>query len=496
MNKIKTYIQGFDIISKGGLPEGRTTLVCGSAGSAKTVFAIQFLIHGIIHSNEAAVFITFEESTEDICENMEGFGWNLSSFIKEGKLMIVDASPRPEEDAIVAGAFDLAGLLARIEFAVKKINAKRVSMDSMGAVFTKFSDIKMIRGELFRTAAMLKQLNVTSVLTAERQDEYGDISRFGVEEFVADNVIILRNALDSEKRRRTVEILKFRGTSHQKGEYPFTMLPDKGIIVIPLSGIELKQESTTIRITSGNADLDALCHGGFYRDSIVLISGATGTGKTLIATEFMAGGAINNERSLLFAFEESKTQFFRNAAGWGIDFEEMEKKGLLKVIALYPEIAALEDHLVMMKEAILEFKPKRIAIDSLSALERISNLKGFREFVISLTAFIKDNETAGLFTAATPTLVGGSSISEQHISTITDSIIILRYVEVYGEMRRGLTVLKMRGSDHDREIREVKVSKTGMSIGEPFRNITGILSGNIQHLEMKETERLDTLFQE
>lgn len=494
MKKLETHIPGFDIISKGGLPKGRTTLVCGSAGSAKTIFAIQYLIHGILEENEAGVFVTFEESSEDIIENMKGFGWDIQGFIDENKFFIVDASPNFEQDVLIVGNFDLAGLLARIEHAAKKINAPRVAMDSLGAIFNRFTDSKMVRAELFRITAMLKKLKLTGILTAERTEEYGDISRFGVEEFVTDNVIILRNVLEAEQRRRTIEILKFRGTFHQKGEYPFTILPEKGIVVIPLSGIELKQESTTIRITSGNKDLDKFCHGGFFRDSIILVSGATGTGKTLITTEFMAGGAVNNEKSLLFAFEESKAQFFRNAAGWGIDFADMEKRGLLKVICLYPEIAGLEDHLVMMKDAISDFKPKRIAVDSLSALERISTVKGFREFVISLTSFIKDNETAGLFTAATPTLVGGSSISEQHISTITDSIILLRYVEVYGEMRRGLTILKMRGSDHDREIREVKVGKNGMKIGEPYRNITGILSGNIHHLESKEADKLDQLF--
>lgn len=250
-----------------------------------------------------------------------------------------------------------------------------------------------------------------------------------------------------------MEILKFRGTAHRKGEFPFTIIPGKGIVIIPLSALELKQRSSTVRTTSGNDRLDRMCGGGFFRDSIILVSGATGTGKTLMATMFMAGGALNGERALLFAFEESRDQLFRNAASWGIDFEQLEREGKLYVHAVYPEIAGLEDHLVEMQRIIEAFKPTRVAVDSLSALERVSTIKSFREFVIALTSFIKHQEIAGLYTSTTPTLLGGTSITETHISTITDSIVLLRYVEVFGEMRRGLTVLKMRGSVHDKEIR-------------------------------------------
>jgi circadian clock protein KaiC len=210
----------------------------------------------------------------------------------------------------------------------------------------------------------------------------------------------------------------------------------------------------------------------------------------------MAGGTLNNERCLLFAFEESRDQLFRNAIGWGVDFEQMERDGLLRVECVYPETAGLEDHLVRMKELIQEFKPNRVAIDSLSALERVSTIRGFREFVISLTSFIKHKEIAGLYTSTTPTLLGGTSITEGHISTITDSIILLRYVENYGEMRRGLTVLKMRGSMHDKNIREFAIDGRGMHIGRPFRNISGILSGNFMYVTPSELDRMSDMFQD
>ena len=495
IEKLQTGIEGFDLISKGGLPRGRTTLVAGTAGSAKTVLAVQFLAEGIRKAGENGVFVTFEESPADIRRNMLGLGWGISLWEKEGKLAFVDASPEPSDDAVFVGDYDMGALVARIEHAVNRVKAKRVSMDSLGAIFTQFSNTAMVRRELFRVAQALKKMNVTAILTAERNQEYGDIARYGVEEFVADNVIILRHVLEEEKRRRTVEILKFRGTDHQKGEFPFTIIPGQGVIGIPLSAIELKQKSSNVRITSGSKDLDKMCGGGFFRDSIILVSGATGAGKTLMVTEFVAGIA-KGERSLLFAFEESREQLIRNATGWGVDFGKMEREGGLKVVCAYPETAGLEDHLIRMKEVIEKFKPSRIAVDSLSALERVSTVKGFREFVISLTSFIKHKEVAGLFTATTPTLTGGASITETHISTITDSIILLRYVEMYGEMHRGLTVLKMRGSMHDKEIREFTIDGNGMHIGKPFRSVVGILAGNPQHVSRSEVERVEDLFKE
>src|SRR5213595_2352076 len=201
----------------------------------------------------------------------------------------------------------------------------------------------MVRGELFRIASALKGMGVTAVLTAERTDDHGPVARFGVEEFIADNVIILRNALEAETRRRTIEILKFRGCDHQKGEYPFTIVPKCGVIVIPLSAMQLSMKSSNVRISSGNRDLDEMCGGGFFRDSVTLVSGATGTGKTLTVTQFLEGGAAVGERCLLLAFEESREQLFRNANGWGVDFERMEREGRLRVLCDYPEVASLED---------------------------------------------------------------------------------------------------------------------------------------------------------
>jgi circadian clock protein KaiC len=493
VEKLRTGISSLDIIAKGGLPKKRTTLISGTAGSGKTVFAVQFLAAGIANG-EPGVFVTFEESAADIRANMRSFGWDLAKWEEEGKLAFVDASPDPNVETVEAGAFDLGALLARVDNAVKKVKATRVSVDSLGAVFSQFSDQTMVRGELFRIATGLKAMGVTAVLTAERTDDHGPVARFGVEEFIADNVMILRNVLEAESRRRTIEILKFRGCDHQKGEFPFTIVPNGGVIVIPLSAMQLSMRSSSVRISSGNKDLDDMCGGGFFRDSVTLVSGATGTGKTLTVTQFLQGGATNGERCLLLAFEESRDQLIRNANGWGFDFEKMERDGMLRVVCDYPDLSGLEDWLVTIQQIITEFKPQRVALDSLSALENVGTLKAFREFVIGLTSFIKHHEITGMFTATTGSLMGGDSITESNISTLTDSIILLRYVEMFGEMKRGLTVLKMRGSGHDKAIREFTISKGGMQVGRPFRNTTGIIGGAPMQVSPSDVERVWTQY--
>jgi circadian clock protein KaiC len=492
IQKVRTGIPSFDVIAKGGLPQRRTTLVSGTAGSGKTVFATQFLAAGI-EMGEAGVFVTFEEAADDIRTNMRSFGWSLPEWEQSGKLAIVDASPDPHVDTVESGGFDLAALLARVEHAVKRVGAKRVAVDSLGAVFSQFADHSIVRRELFRIASALKSMGVTAILTSERVEEYGPIARYGVEEFIADNVMVLRNVLDGEVRRRTIEILKFRGTDHQKGEYPFTIMAGEGVVVIPLSAIELRQHSSNVRISSGNEELDGMCGGGFFRDSVILISGATGTGKTLTVTQFLEGGARKGERCLLLAFEESREQLFRNATGWGVDFEKMERDGGLKLVCDYPEVVGLEEWLIMIQRAVEQFKPKRVAVDSLSALERGGSIKAFREFVIGVTSFIKQQEITGLFTATTSTLMGGPSITDAHISTLTDSIILLRYVEMFGEMKRGITVLKMRGSIHDKGIREFTIDQKGMHLGRRFKNVTGVLSGAPVHVSPDDLERVWTM---
>ncbi|MGN6089634.1 MAG: circadian clock protein KaiC [Actinomycetales bacterium] len=480
--RVETGIPGFDHVSAGGLTQGRATLVVGAAGSAKTIFAGQFVVEGA-KAGEPGVFVTLEEPAQELRRNFATLGWDVDKLERDELLEFVDGSPLLGEGygdeaggAPEGDEFDI--LAAQIGHAADRVGATRIAIDSLNAVVSRFSSEYDLRRRMRLLITRLKRLGLTIVMTSEARDGE-ETDGLDVGEYVVDNVVVLRNTLESEKRRRTVEVLKMRGALHRKGEYPFTVLPGQGIVVIPLSVVSLTARSSDARVTSGNPELDALCGGGFFRDSIVLASGATGTGKTLMVTEFMAGGADSGERSLLLAFEESRDQIFRNARGWGRDFAQMERDGRLRLVATYPEVASLEDHLVEIKNLIDEYQPSRVAIDSLSALERIGSPKAFREFIIGLTSFLKAGETTALLTAATTTLLGGSSITEGHISTLTDSIILLRYVEMRGEIKRGLTVLKMRGSAHDREIHEFTINGSGLHVGPVFRGMSGILAGNV-----------------
>ncbi|MDZ4871177.1 MAG: Circadian clock protein kinase KaiC [Chroococcidiopsis cubana SAG 39.79] len=491
VQKIRTMIEGFDDISHGGLPLGRTTLFSGTSGTGKTLFSVQFLYNGILFFDEPGVFVTFEESPSDIIKNAYSFGWNLPKLIEEGKLFILDASPDPEGQEVI-GNFDLSALIERLQYAIHKYKARRVAIDSITAVFQQYEAASVVRREIFRLVARLKQIGVTTIITTERTEEYGAIASFGVEEFVADNVAIVRNVLEGERRRRTMEILKLRGTTHMKGEYPFTITND-GVNIFPLGAMRLTQRSSNVRVSSGVKTLDEMCGGGFFKDSIILATGATGTGKTLLVSKFLENGCRGGERAILFAYEESRAQLSRNAYSWGIDFEDLEKKGLLKIICAYPESAGLEDHLQIIKSEIAEFKPARVAIDSLSALARGVSNNAFRQFVIGVTGFAKQEEITGFFTNTTDQFMGAHSITESHISTITDTILLLQYVEIRGQMSRAINVFKMRGSWHDNGIREYTISADGPEITDSFSNYEGIISGSPSRVSTDEKAELSRI---
>ena len=479
--RVESGIPGLDHVSMGGFPRGRVTVVAGPAGSAKTVLAGQFLATGA-RAGEPGVFVTLEEPAADLRRNLSTLGFDIAGLEERGDWAFVDGASRYDARADDVVPVHVDTLLAQIGQAIDHTGATRVVIDSYGAAGFD-PDEAQSRTRLRALLSDLRRMGATVLLTVENTvTDDVTLADQGVEQYVADSVVLLRNTLEGESRRRTLEVLKMRGAQHRRGQYPFTVLPGQGIVVLPLSVQALDQQSSDTRVTSGNEEVDALCGGGFFRDSIVLVSGATGTGKTLLVTEFLAGGVTRGEKSLMLAFEESHDQLNRNARGWGYDFQQAERKGVLKVVSTYPEVATLEDHLVEIKQAIDDFGPERIAIDSLSALERVGSPKSFREFIIGLTSFVKAKQVVGLFTASTDTLLGGSSVTETHISTLTDSIILLRYVEVFGAVKRGMTVLKMRGSDHDRDIREYRIDGKGLHVGEPFRTVAGILSGNVVNL--------------
>jgi circadian clock protein KaiC len=466
--RTSTGVPGLDDVTRGGIPANRLTLVAGTAGAGKTVFAAQFLADGILNRDEGGVFVTFEERPEATRQNLRSLGMTVEDWEADGKWRFVNASPRFEEDVVVAGVYDLSSLILRVQHAVEDIGAKRVAIDSVGALITQFDDAGPARQALFQLAHHVEKLGATTVMTAERNEDYGPISRHGFEEFVADNVIILRNALENEKRRRTVEVLKLRGGSHLRGEHLFTLVPGTGLVVVPQEAVDFGYGTSRQRLTSGNAGLDTMLHGGFYDKSLILVSGPTGTGKSLAATQFIAGGAERGERALLLSFEESRDQLARNAAQWGTDFDALEANNTLRILAEAPEAATLEDHLLRMKAVITEFRPERVAIDSLTALQRISTVKSFREYLLGLTFHIKANAMLGLVTTTVGELGGAVSLGNLHVSTISDTIVLLHYVPVDGEFRRGLNVLKMRGSNHDKAVREFTIADDGMHVGDPF----------------------------
>lgn len=477
VTKLRTGVPGLDGITRGGFPEGRAVVIAGTAGSGKTVLAAQFL-RGGIQASQSGVFVTCEESPAKVRANVLGFGWDVAAWEAGGAWAFVDASRDVRGTTLEAGAYDLTALMARIEAAVASVGASRVVIDSLDGLYEQFRSGADFRNELHGVIDRLGELGLTTCLTTERDNDYGQLSRRGVEEFVTDNLILLRNVLTAEKRRRTLEVVKLRGTGHGTGEFGFS-INGAGITVIPHLDIEDERTLTDERVTSGNGDLDAMCDGGFFRDSIVLVSGAAGTGKTLLVTAFIAAGVRLGERCLVFAFEERREQLFRNSRGWGIDLAAMERDGLVRIVSVYPEVATLEDHLVTLSASIDAFQPSRVAIDSLSALERVGTTDGFRKFSVSLSALLKRRGTTALVTSTTPTFLGGASHTESHLSSVTDVIILLRHSEVAGALRRGLVVLKMRGSRHDKEVREFTVDARGMHVGAPLTRSLGLARGPV-----------------
>jgi circadian clock protein KaiC len=471
-----THIPGLDEITDGGLPRGRVTLVAGTSGSGKTVLACQFISAGVA-AGTPGVIVTFEERPEDLVQNMRGLGIDLAGARDAGTLTFVNAALSEDEETVVSGDYDLAALIARIGHAVTTTGATRVVIDSVSALMARHHSIADIRHELVRLVLALKSLGVTALITSERTADYGEQSYGGIEQYVVDNVVVLRNALDDERRRRTIEVVKLRGAPHRRGEYPLSIVSGRGIVADPLATAELRQQSTTARTSSGIPELDTMCRGGFFRDSVMLVSGATGTGKTLLVSQFLSGGTGEDDRTLLFAYEESRSQLIRNARGWGIDLEALEAAGKLRIHCQYPESAGSEEHLVAIKAAIDEYQPTRMAIDSLSAMERVAPVRAFREFVLSITAYAKEKDVTTLLTSTTDQLVGATSVTDSHISTVTDGIILLRYLESAGEILRSIAVLKLRGSAHDRAIRAFTIDGGGMQIGETLHDHSGILAG-------------------
>ncbi|MFI1567525.1 circadian clock protein KaiC [Streptomyces sp. NPDC020490] len=479
IERLPTGIRGFDPVALGGLPKGRATLVTGTTGSGKTLFAVEFLARGILHREEPGVFVTFEETAEDIRRNFAALGFPIRQWEDDGKWMFVDASADIALEAPVIGTYDFGALEARIGHAAGRIGAARISVDALDALFTRFADPAIVRHEIARMIYDLEMTGATSIITAERSGEHDGMSRYGVEEFVVDNVITLRNVLANERRRRTVEIVKFRGAPHRTGEWLFAIDPTDGLVVIPLAFLALPLASTSrVRVSSGLTQLDEMCGGGFYKDAVIVVTGPSGVGKTLLCLKFIDAAVAAGERCLVCSFEDAREQIKRNAAGWGMDIDAMEAPGLLRIIADYPETASLEDHFIRIRRAIEEHEPDRLVVDTISALERIASSRALLDFILALSALARQRGITTLFTSAPPGRPARQltpPIAEE-IASLTDVTITLRYFERPGEIHRAIVVTQTRGSAHDPGIRLVTIDSGGMHIGQRLSARIGILT--------------------
>jgi len=462
--RLRTGITGVDEITRGGLPAGEMTLVGGVTGSGKTVLAMQFLVEGIRQFDQAGVFVTFGERPDKLRRFVGEFGWDVAGWERTASWAFVDVTLDAEAAAAVVGErYDLGVLVQRIASAVQRTGATRLCLDSLGDLLDRFPDPDAVRAALLRLIAELEQLGVTSVATVVRDEDYGRRLPQRVEESVVDNIVVLRNPLEQEARRRTIEVLKLRGTAHRRGEYPFAITAPEGVVVIPLS-IELRQPSSTDRVTSGNAQLDEMLGGGLFRDSVTLMPGATGIGKTTLALQFVFAGIAAGEPAVFVGLEESTGQLERSIRGWGYDLDDLHERGLLVMFNDYPEILSLEEHVVRIKGAIDRIGARRFALDSLTTISRVGSARGYREFSIGLSAYLKERRVTGLLTTVQSALWGTASATDEHISVLSDSILLLRYVEVAGEVRRGLVVLKHRGSQHDKLVREFTIDRDGVRV--------------------------------
>jgi circadian clock protein KaiC len=475
ISKISTGISGFDEIAHGGIPKGRTTLVAGTTGSGKTIFATAFLYHGMDSLNEPAVFVTFEEKPEDIMRNMLDFGWDLKKYLDKDMLYFVDVSTQPKM-AEEVGEYDLSGLISRVVHGVKKVKAKRVVIDTLSALLDRLEDKVAIRAGLFQLASDLKEIGVTTILTAEHEERLLGTVKATFMEYVSDNVIVLHSFLQNEFRKRTIEILKFRGTGYDSSATPLVISGD-GIFIYPRPHAVSPETASLEKLSTGITGLNEMSYGGFHKFSTTLITGASGVGKTIMAMHFILEGAKQGEKGLYIAFEESRTQLLRNADSFGWPMRKYLENGMIEIISKPPEERPAEEYFKYVKDIVNERKVKRFVLDSLSGIERVYTPDKFLEFVIGLNSFLKEAKVTSYFTNTIGMLLGGGVISESHLSTLTDNIVLLKYVEIEGEMLRAINLLKTRGSQHDKRLHGFQINKNGTIVGEAFAGFSGIMEG-------------------
>lgn len=462
MKRVRTGISGFDELSEGGLPEGRSVLVSGPAGSGKTLFGLEFLLRGVTEYDESGVFVTFEERKSDIFNEVSCFGWDLPALEECGKVAFVDASSIAENQVEV-GDYDFGALLARIRHAVDKVGAKRVVIDSVSALFLRYKDNAIVRREMFKMIDMLRKAGVTSVITAERVRDEDAHSRFGVEDFVADGVVFLYNTIVGRDRERQIEIVKLRGARHQTGRHHF-LIGDGGLVIFPVEKERLTETVCKDRISSGVSGVDSMTGGGLFRGSTTLLLGSSGTGRTVLGLHFLREGAESGERCLFISFEEGRPQIFNSAKSFGWDFDGYESGGLLKVQAWNPESMPIEFYLKEIRAIVGEWKPLRVVIDSVTPLVSHVDEQRFRRFISSLNAHLK---TAGVTTIVNYTT--GASLqsviaAESDLAVLADNIIVMRFGEADLGKEREIIVAKTRASAHDETVKKYMIDGRGMTV--------------------------------
>ncbi len=475
LQKSPTSIQGLDEITGGGLPKGRPTLVCGGPGCGKTLFAMEFLVRGATLYNEPGVFISFEETEEELAANVASLGIDLKGLVKRRKLWVEHIRVDRSEIA-QSGEFDLEGLFVRIHLAIESIGAKRVVLDTIESLFSELPNPLILRAELRRLFAWLKGKGVTTVITAERGE--GTLTRQGLEEYVSDCVILLDNRVNAQSSIRRLRIVKYRGSTHGTNEYPF-LIDEDGFSVLPVTSLGLNYSSSTDRISTGIPRLDTMLSGkGYFRASTVLVSGTAGTGKTSVAAQFVNAACARGERVLYFTFEEAPSQLVRNMRSIGTDLEPWEKKGLLQFHATRPSLYGLETHLTTSIKLINKFKPHIVVLDPINAFATQENQTEVKSMLLRLVDFLKMKQVTAFFTSLSSSNNDDTETTDVYVSSLIDTWLLLSDIEIGGERNRGLYVLKSRGMEHSNQIREFKLTSRGVDLVDVYVGPDGVLTGS------------------
>lgn len=480
IRKVRTGVKGLDEITGGGLPQGRPTLVCGSAGSGKTMLAMEFLVRGALEYGEPGVFMAFEETAEELSQNVASLGFDLPTLTSKKK-MYVDYVHIDPSEIQETGDYDLEGIFVRLKLAIDSVGAKRVVLDTLEALFSGLKNQAILRAEIRRLFRWLKDHGLTAIITAERGD--GTLSRYGLEEYVSDCVILLDNRVRDQVATRRMRIVKYRGTAHGANEYPF-LIDDTGFSVLPLSSLGLQHQAPTQRVPTGITGLDEMLGGkGLYRGSTVLISGTAGSGKTSVAAHFTDATCSAGQRCLYFALEESFSQVSRNMKSIGLDINKHVDKGLLNFQAWRPSSYSLEMHLVRLHKSVEDFKPDAVIFDPITNL--ITSAGDQSEVTSVLTRFIdflKLKQITALFTS----LTGASSAAETSdvgISSLIDTWLLVRDLESNGERNRALYVIKSRGMAHSNQVREFRITSHGVELIPAYLGTHGVLTGTSRMIQ-------------